>query len=138
MFRLILKCFLLVLIFIISICFTIALFSSISYMIYRLLPLTFYQASLLTIGTALVLSIVFMSFALISYSQDMLYPDMDFFDDDDEYPEEQRLVVKKAGGAVKVFSNGFRLINTSKINSNEPCPCNSGKSYKNCCGRIRF
>jgi uncharacterized protein YecA (UPF0149 family) len=25
---------------------------------------------------------------------------------------------------------------TPKVGRNEPCPCGSGKKFKNCCGRI--
>ena len=35
-----------------------------------------------------------------------------------------------------IDSNGSPFVNaTPKIGRNEPCPCGSGKKYKNCCGR---
>jgi hypothetical protein len=35
-----------------------------------------------------------------------------------------------------ISSNGSPIVNASpKIGRNDPCPCGSGKKYKNCCGR---
>jgi uncharacterized protein YecA (UPF0149 family) len=35
-----------------------------------------------------------------------------------------------------IESNDIPFVNASpKIGRNEPCPCGSGKKYKNCCGR---
>ncbi len=39
-----------------------------------------------------------------------------------------------------VFSNGVNgktVSGTKKIYPNDPCPCGSGKKYKQCCGRKR-
>ena len=30
----------------------------------------------------------------------------------------------------------FNELSTKKIGRNEPCPCNSGKKYKHCCGSL--
>ena len=27
------------------------------------------------------------------------------------------------------------IVNTNKVGRNDPCPCGSGKKYKNCCGK---
>ena len=27
------------------------------------------------------------------------------------------------------------VVNTNKVGRNDPCPCGSGKKYKQCCGR---
>ena len=43
----------------------------------------------------------------------------------------------------KAFSDVFDVISTpkeepkttQKVGRNDPCPCGSGKKYKNCCGR---
>lgn len=32
--------------------------------------------------------------------------------------------------------NSMRQAVSNKINRNAPCPCGSGKKYKNCCGRV--
>ena len=35
-----------------------------------------------------------------------------------------------------VLSNSHYFINSNKkIKRNDPCPCNSGKKYKKCCGK---
>ena len=41
----------------------------------------------------------------------------------------------------ELFENGGSegprgpIVNTSTVGRNDPCPCGSGKKYKNCCGR---
>ena len=36
----------------------------------------------------------------------------------------------------KTISENFNQISSKKIGRNEPCPCNSGKKYKHCCGSL--
>lgn len=43
--------------------------------------------------------------------------------------EEKRHEITKAYRASKIF------VNTNKVGRNDPCPCGSGKKYKNCCGK---
>ena len=43
--------------------------------------------------------------------------------------EEKRHEITKAYRASKVF------VNQNKVGRNDPCPCGSGKKYKNCCGK---
>ena len=43
--------------------------------------------------------------------------------------ENQKVVNKKQQEQIKKFASG-------KIGRNEPCPCNSGKKYKHCCGAL--
>ena len=35
----------------------------------------------------------------------------------------------------KEQKNSQTVVNAPKIYPNDPCPCGSGKKYKNCCGR---
>ena len=42
---------------------------------------------------------------------------------------ERRHEITKAYRASKIF------VNTVQVGRNDPCPCGSGKKYKNCCGR---
>ncbi len=37
----------------------------------------------------------------------------------------------------KEQKNAHTVRNTAKIGRNDPCPCGSGKKYKNCCGKKR-
>lgn len=47
-----------------------------------------------------------------------------------------KLEVKKEQMTAFTNSNDTLFVNTSpKIGRNDPCPCGSGKKYKNCCGR---
>ena len=34
------------------------------------------------------------------------------------------------------INKNFEKIASKKIGRNEPCPCNSGKKYKHCCGAV--
>jgi uncharacterized protein YecA (UPF0149 family) len=44
-------------------------------------------------------------------------------DEDDEYDEEPVWPVQNP------------IVRGQKIGRNEPCPCGSGRKYKNCCGK---
>ena len=45
------------------------------------------------------------------------------------FSEEKRAEIAKAYKASKT------VVNENKIGRNDPCPCGSGKKYKNCCGK---
>ena len=49
-----------------------------------------------------------------------------------ERKETNRQMAMNAGGDGTVKKQPVRA---KKIGRNEPCPCGSGKKYKNCCGR---
>ncbi|MBO7405469.1 MAG: SEC-C domain-containing protein [Clostridia bacterium] len=40
-----------------------------------------------------------------------------------------------AGGGPKAVKRPIRVDKTQKVGRNDPCPCGSGKKYKNCHGR---
>lgn len=50
-----------------------------------------------------------------------------------EQPKRERIANPDAPGAGGTSSSRGRKVR--KIGRNEPCPCGSGKKYKNCCGR---
>jgi len=85
------------------------------------LPFSLFQASCLATGAALTLALVIFALASIihSHADHPLDPDIlewDPFDDDDDqmpFPEPAK----------------------PKIGRNAPCPCGSGRKYKNCCGK---
>lgn len=35
----------------------------------------------------------------------------------------------------KLEDNGHRIVGRRTVGWNEPCPCDSGKKFKRCCGR---
>ncbi|MFL0250881.1 SEC-C metal-binding domain-containing protein [Clostridium neuense] len=45
------------------------------------------------------------------------------------FSPEKRKEIKKSWSTSKIF------VNKNKIGRNDPCPCGSGKKYKNCCGK---
>ncbi len=58
------------------------------------------------------------------YYDDEEYED-DFFDEDENYYEEDKTRDRKP-----------KFMDLNKVGRNEPCPCGSGKKYKNCCGKV--
>lgn len=51
-------------------------------------------------------------------------PTVSGYDDDMENP-----------GAIATAQKTQPIVNTHKVGRNDPCPCGSGKKYKNCCGK---
>ena len=49
-----------------------------------------------------------------------------------EEPKRERVANPDQPGGDGSFSGGRRVV---KVGRNDPCPCGSGKKYKNCCGR---
>ena len=48
----------------------------------------------------------------------------------------QTLIVQlKDGSQTAFFLKDKPQVKRAKIGRNDPCPCGSGKKYKNCCGR---
>ena len=97
-----------------------------------LLPLSLYQASLLTVFTALVL--VFISFLMSFLTRFPLgkYPG----DDEDDWGDEEDDDEDDWGDdGSPLFLHPTVRRDEPKVGRNAPCPCGSGRKYKNCCGR---
>lgn len=45
------------------------------------------------------------------------------------FSQDKRKEIKKSWSASKTY------VNKNKVGRNDPCPCGSGKKYKNCCGK---
>ena len=45
--------------------------------------------------------------------------------------------VTTSGGSSDGSEKGRTVRKGKKIGPNDPCPCGSGKKYKNCCGDVR-
>ena len=52
-----------------------------------------------------------------------------------DYYEMVAIMSLQNGGAGSASAKGGTQIRRVKIGRNDPCPCGSGKKYKNCCGR---
>ncbi|MDE8735483.1 SEC-C metal-binding domain-containing protein, partial [Eubacteriales bacterium DFI.9.88] len=48
---------------------------------------------------------------------------------------EKLLSEEKRQEFVKAYKKSKTVVKGEKIGRNDPCPCGSGKKYKNCCGR---
>jgi len=98
----------------------LATFIGLGALLTRWLPLSLFQASALALGAAAAVALVFQTFA------SMMHLQMDHRDDDDEFgwtlDDEPDGTLAPAEPA------------PAKIGRNAPCPCGSGKKYKNCCG----
>jgi len=100
----------------------IAAFVTLGALLSQWLPLSLFQASALAIGGTLVMVMIAILIAIIMHDQmEHAYQDddstWDFEDDEPKIP----------------LSAILRLI-TPKIGRNAPCPCGSGRKFKNCCG----
>ena len=101
----------------------VATFIGLGALLTRWLPLSLFQASALAVGAAAAVALVFQTFA------SMMHLQMDHRDDDDDDDSGWTLDDEPDG------TPALAKPNPAKIGRNAPCPCGSGKKYKNCCGR---
>ena len=99
----------------------LAAFVGLGALLARWLPLSLFQASALAAGAAAAVALVFQTFASLMHLQtDHGVDDDDFrweaIEEDDATPTPTTTSIPKVG-------------------RNAPCPCGSGKKYKNCCGK---
>ncbi len=52
-----------------------------------------------------------------------------------EEPKEEKRDFVENGGANDGSRSNSPIVKTSTVGRNDPCPCGSGKKFKNCCGR---
>ena len=52
-----------------------------------------------------------------------------------EEPKAEKRDLVENGGANDGSRSNSPIVKTSTIGRNDPCPCGSGKKFKNCCGR---
>jgi len=104
-------------------------------------PLTLFQSICVTIGSALTMTVVAyvvkIGEARRAWNTESDADDDDWIDADEDDAEAEGEDDQEAKGVgIDVSSE---LHQTPKIGRNLPCPCGSGKKYKNCCGKdIRF
>jgi len=85
------------------------------------LPLSLFQASALAIGATIAVTLV------VHVVTTMVHFQMEHTGEDEDFGWE---LDEEADGA-PVFAEPA----PAKIGRNAPCPCGSGKKYKNCCGK---
>ena len=112
------------------------IFIGLGSLISSLFPLTLFQSALLIMGAVFVLGFSILVFFISSHYaelKEMNYYDDDYDDDDeyedfdDDYDEEDEII--------NTLKKQPPFTSEKKIGRNEPCPCGSGKKYKNCCGK---
>ena len=111
------------------------LFVGIGYVISLILPLSLFQASILCISTAFVVGFCLLGIAVYDYlfgisGRDFIEED-EYEEDEYEYEEDELEEQKRD----PIFIRPTKLTSSEKESRNAPCPCGSGKNYKNCCGK---
>lgn len=73
------------------------------------------------------------------YAKEKLEEDLKQYFEIDNF-EKQKIInyIDKVRKKMPVWKNGGKIDNENqftKVGRNDPCPCGSGKKYKNCCGK---
>ncbi len=98
-----------------------AIFIGIGALLAQWAPVSLFQAALLAIGaTVAVALVVHVGATMVHHQMQHAWFDNDEWDAKDELDPSPDLPAP----------------NPQKIGRNALCPCNSGKKYKNCCGRL--
>lgn len=112
----------------------------------RFVPLSVFEASLLTLISLLVFLYaawrVVAAFASTSTSSPLDEDDYDEWDVDDEFDEDEEEEDDDAPPDKQAFipsiprwRQPIKRVEYDKVGRNDPCPCGSGKKYKNCHGK---
>ncbi len=106
-----------------------------AYLLTLFLPLTLFQAGIITIlstvGAGLVLTLMVLSSRVLQF----INQQAEFFENDEEdYPEDYD---DEEDDQWEMADPRFRVIRSSgpEDDGEVPCPCGSGKKFKNCCGK---
>lgn len=100
----------------------VAAFTGIGALLARWLPMSLFQASVLAIAATATIALVIQVFLAVMH----LHMDHSELDDDFGWePVEEDDITAPPPTA-----------STSKVGRNQPCPCGSGKKFKNCCGKL--
>jgi len=133
-------------IFIVLLIFFLAtsVFIGIGYVISLILPLTLFQASVLCIGATFVLGFIILGVVIydflfgsgerFSHYDDFgedEYEDEEYEYEDEEYDDDEEEILDT------VVLKPPTVARSGKVSRNAPCPCGSGKKYKNCCGKTQ-
>ena len=99
----------------------VAAFIGVGALLARWLPLSLFQASALAIAATAAIALVVQAFMTMMHLQAHGEVDDDF-DWDPEVDDDRDTLLSTP--------------NRPKIGRNEPCPCGSGRKFKNCCGLL--
>ena len=116
---------------------SVSVFVFSGYVLTQFIDLTMFEATIVCIGASFVAGFLIALFKISDFltkfpkklSDDYLDDDDDDYDED-EYPDEE----EKEKETVRTRRNRFKVVSSDKVGRNAPCPCGSGKKYKNCCG----
>jgi len=101
-----------------------------------MLPLTLFQSVLLCIGATFVVAFITAAIVIgnrllkiLEFDEDE--NDEDDFDEDEDYDED----FDEDEEEEDLPKRQYTYVKANKVGRNDPCPCGSGKKYKNCCGK---
>ena len=111
----------------------IGIFVGMGYVISLLLPLSLFEASILSISTTLVVGFILLGISINTYlngdSETSFIDDENDFKIDEEWEEEEEEIRDP------IIIKPPKLTPSGRVGRNAPCPCGSEKKYKNCCGK---
>ena len=112
------------------VCF-LGLMFGISYLVSSLFHFTLLQSVYIVLAATFVVSFIILVFSVTLYYNDLgRYTYSEFDDDDDELFDEYDEDYEH-----EIYERPHTVHQADKIGRNRPCPCGSGKKYKNCCGK---
>ena len=126
MLKILITIFSYIILIVIALTLATGIFIGIGYGISLIVPLTLFQASLLSMGATLVIVAIFFGVTLVNYLDRVPYFEDDEYEDFDDENDIEGAVV----GALPFF------LRSEKVGRNALCPCGSGKKFKNCCGKV--
>ncbi len=103
------------------------------YVLTQFVDLTMFEATIVCIGASFVAGFLVALFKISEFFTKIpkkLSDDYLDEDDDDDYDDEE----ENEEETVRKRRNRFKVVRSDKVGRNAPCPCGSGKKYKNCCG----
>ena len=99
------------------------------YLINKIYHLELFQSIIIVSIVSIGLILLWIKFSVEKMEQN------DYWDDDDEDNEDDDVICPECGEKMAKTEIPIPKENHSTTGRNAPCPCGSGKKYKNCCGK---
>ena len=122
------------------------IFLGMGYLVFSLFPLTLFQSTLLIMGAVFVVAFCVLVYSVSSHYDELKNMDQwddyedEYYDEDDDFDkyddfDDFDAPFKDENNFKKPLDANLSIAGEKKIGRNQPCPCGSGKKYKNCCGK---
>ncbi len=113
---------------------SVSLFVFSGYLLSQYVDLTLFQATVVCIGASFVAGFLVALFKIADFLTKIPKKLSDSYNDYDDEEEEDYDEDPDEEETVKTRRDRFKVVRSDKVGRNAPCPCGSGKKYKNCCG----